>query len=149
MRIVSLVVFLSLNTFFAYAQNWLLDFNEAKVEAKANNKKIIMVFSGSDWCAPCIKLDHEIWMQEEFIEYANQHFIMLRVDFPKRSKGKITKEQKEKNELLAEQFNPNGVFPYVLVLDGDGKVLTTLGYKGVSVKDYIDLLNQSDQKNAQ
>ncbi len=149
MRFLLFVLFFVLNTFIVYSQNWIFDIDEAINMANQENKKIIMVFSGSDWCAPCIKLDHEIWMQEEFIQYANQHFIMLRVDFPKRSKGKITKEQKEKNELLAEQFNPNGIFPYVLVLDGEGKVLNTLGYEGVSVKDYLDLLNQSNQKNAQ
>ncbi len=41
------------------AQNWLTDFEKAKEEAKLSNKSIVMVFSGSDWCAPCIKLDKD------------------------------------------------------------------------------------------
>jgi thioredoxin-related protein len=41
------------------AQNWLTDFDKAKEQAKKENKSIVMVFSGSDWCAPCIKLDKD------------------------------------------------------------------------------------------
>lgn len=43
-----------------YSQNWKTDFSQAATEAIAQNKPIILVFSGSDWCAPCIKLDKTI-----------------------------------------------------------------------------------------
>ena len=33
------------------------DFEKAKAEAKANNKLVLLTFSGSDWCLPCIKME--------------------------------------------------------------------------------------------
>jgi len=57
-----LIVFiLSLNTARLSAQDWRTDWDIAKVEAEQANKKLILVFSGSDWCIPCIKLEKEIW----------------------------------------------------------------------------------------
>ena len=61
----------------AFAQEWQTDFNSAKELASAENKPIILVFQGSDWCAPCIKLDREIWSSDTFKEYASEHYIML------------------------------------------------------------------------
>ncbi|MGB5431260.1 thioredoxin family protein, partial [Eudoraea sp.] len=57
--IVLLAVFLASGTLFA--QDWQTDFERAKEMAKSGNKPIILVFQGSDWCAPCIKLDQQIW----------------------------------------------------------------------------------------
>ena len=57
-KIVSLIALLvSINSF---SQNWKTNFEEVKTEATVSNKKILLVFSGSDWCAPCIKLDKNI-----------------------------------------------------------------------------------------
>ncbi|WP_163378839.1 thioredoxin family protein [Cyclobacterium sp. SYSU L10401] len=43
------------------AQEWQLDLNKAQKLAQETDRNIILVFSGSDWCAPCIKLEREIW----------------------------------------------------------------------------------------
>ena len=59
------------------AQDWNTDFEKAKSIAKAENKPIILVFQGSDWCAPCIKLDKEIWSSETFKAYAKKHYVMV------------------------------------------------------------------------
>ena len=62
MNFKKLLVFTMLLLVFTngFSQNWLTDFENAKELAKEENKKIILVFSGSDWCAPCIKLENEI-----------------------------------------------------------------------------------------
>ncbi len=122
------------------AQSWLTDFEKAKSSAKVTSKKIVLVFQGSDWCAPCIKLDKEIWDTEVFKAYSKDHFVMLKADFPKRSKNALTKEQQEHNDKLAEAYNKNGYFPYVVVLDENGKVLGSTGYKKSSPSEYIKIL---------
>ena len=48
---------------------WQIDFEEAKQIALEQDKKILMVFAGSDWCAPCIKLKKKILVTEEFQEF--------------------------------------------------------------------------------
>ena len=54
----------------ASAQEWTTDINKAKQVATKEHKPIILVFQGSDWCAPCIKLDKEIWQTDSFKTYA-------------------------------------------------------------------------------
>ena len=124
---------------YAMAQvHWVYDYDQAIQQAKAGNKKIILVFSGSDWCVPCIKLERYIWNSPEFSSYANEHYVMLRADFPRKKKNQLSPEQKEKNDKLAERFNPNGYFPLIVVISPEGKVLGRTGYdKHKSPKDYI------------
>ena len=137
--ILSLLLFssvLSMN-----AQNWLTDIEEAKTTATKENRNIILVFQGSDWCAPCMKLEKEIWNTDDFKSYAKEHFVLLKADFPRKRKNKPDLAQQEKNNQLAEKYNKQGFFPMVVVLDKDGKVLGRTGYEKMEVSEYIKLLS--------
>lgn len=123
------------------SQEWQTDLNKAQKIASKKNQKIILVFQGSDWCAPCIKLDNEIWSSKEFIAYSKEHFVMLKADFPRKKKNKLDNIQQEKNNKLAEKYNTNGYFPFVVVLDKNANVLGNTGYKKVSPSEYIKILN--------
>ena len=123
-----------------FSQDWVLNFDKAKAIAKKENKTIIMVFQGSDWCAPCIKLDKEIWQTEIFKSYAKDHFVMLKLDFPKRKKNALDAEQEKHNNALAEKYNKNGYFPFVIVSDSKGNQLGSTGYKKITPTEYIKLL---------
>ena len=125
-----------------FAQNWQTNFKKAKEIATENNQKIILIFQGSDWCAPCIKLDNEIWSSKEFKAYAEENYVMLKADFPRRRKNKLAKEQQKHNEMLAENYNQDGLFPLVIVLDNTGKILGKTGYKKTSPKEYIAIINK-------
>lgn len=135
-----LIVFFMVFSASLFSQDWVFNFDKAKAIAKKENKTIIMVFQGSDWCAPCIKLDKEIWQTETFKSYAKDHFVMLKLDFPKRKKNALDAEQEKHNNALAEKYNKNGYFPYVVVLDSKGNQLGSTGYKKITPKDYIALL---------
>ena len=124
------------------AQHWETDLNTAEKRAKDEGRNILLVFSGSDWCAPCMKLEKNIWGSKEFIEDSNQHFVLLRADFPKRKANALAKEQQEKNNKLAEIYNKQGLFPFVAILDKNGKVLATTGYKDVGPNEYIAMLHK-------
>jgi len=138
-RIILGFVFASL-TLFVNAQNWQTDLNQAKAKAAEEAKKIVLVFQGSDWCAPCMKLEKEIWSNDEFKDYAKDHFVMLLADFPKKRSNALSAEQQEKNNKLAETYNKNGFFPLVVILDKDGNVLGQTGYKKMSPSKYIEHL---------
>lgn len=127
--------------FITNAQNWNTDFETAKKIAKEQNQNIVLVFQGSDWCAPCMKLEKEIWNSVEFQDYSKKHFVLLKADFPKKKSNQLSKEQQKKNDLLAEKYNQNGYFPLVLVLDKTGKILGTTGYKSLSPTEYVKLLS--------
>ncbi len=129
--------FLSLT---AFSQQWETNFEEAKKQASKNNENIVLVFQGSDWCAPCIKLDKEIWSTEAFKKLSQNHFIMLKADFPRKKANKLSEEQTLQNSKLAEVYNHQGMFPLVVVLNKDGKVLGKTGYEKSNPSDYFKKL---------
>jgi thioredoxin-related protein len=124
----------------ATCQFWHTDYKEAQGIAKTENKPILLVFQGSDWCAPCIKLDREVWSTEEFRQYASARWVMLKADFPRRSRNVLAAEQAEANAALAERYNKNGIFPFVVVLDAEGQVLGETSYQKIGPEGYIELL---------
>jgi thioredoxin-related protein len=117
--------------------SWQTNFEEAKQIAVDQNKEILMVFAGSDWCAPCIKLKKTILITDEFAEFEKDHLVVLYLDFPKRKKNRLSKELTAQNETLAEQYNRSGMFPYVILVDATGKVIKNIKYEGQSPKDFI------------
>jgi thioredoxin-related protein len=121
----------------ASSQEWKTDFNEAKQLASKKDQHIILVFKGSDWCAPCIKLDREVFGSDTFKEYATDHFVLLEADFPKKKKNALPDALQKKNNLLAERYNKQGVFPFVVILDKDGEVLGETGYLNKTAAEYI------------
>lgn len=122
------------------AQEWTYDIDKAQEIATNENKLIVLVFSGSDWCAPCIKLERKIWESTEFQKLAKDSFILLKADFPRRKKNQLSEEQQKQNNLLAEKYNVEGNFPLVVVLDSAGKVKGKMGYKNLSPTQYYEQL---------
>ena len=82
------------------AQEWAPDFAAARATAAETHKPIVLVFSGSDWCAPCIKLDREIWQDQTFQEESAEEFVFYRADFPRKKENKLSAELTEANAQL-------------------------------------------------
>ncbi len=125
------------------AQDWQPTYEQALNEAKTKEKPLVLVFSGSDWCGPCKKLDQQVWQTQEFRNYAKDHYILYRADFPRKKKNQLSKDIVASNAKLAEKFNQNGYFPLVLMLNENQKVLGSFGYKNLTPEKYIALLNTS------
>lgn len=130
----------------SFSQEWQTDFEAAKKEATTEDKNIIVVFSGSDWCAPCIKLDKNIWKSEAFKTEAAKEWILVKADFPRKKANELSKEQTEHNRKLAEKYNIEGSFPLVVVVDKNGKVLGKMGFKNVSPDEYIKMIHALAKK---
>lgn len=116
-------MFLASVTAHAAGDNWLLDFEEAKAQAKAGDKHILVEFHGSDWCPPCKKLNKEVLTQDAFKSLAESSLVLVNADFPRRTK--LSEEQQAHNDKLAEQYGVQ-YFPTVLIMDQNGKVLDKL-----------------------
>ena len=125
----------------SFSQNWTTSLEAAKTEAATSNKNILLVFSGSDWCAPCIKLDRTIFQTEVFKAEAAQKWVLVKADFPKKKGNLLSVELTDSNKKLAEKYNKEGNFPLVVLLDNTGKIIGMLGYKNVTPEAYIQLIN--------
>ncbi len=106
--------------------------------AKEKNKLIFMNFSGSDWCRACMVLKQSILETPEFKSFADKELVLLEVDFPRKKKNRLSKEQTEYNEKLAEKYNHDGQFPTVIILDSDLNIIAKTGYKRLSPSLYIE-----------
>ena len=126
-----------------YAKAQVYDINETQVLAKKENKTILIKFSGFDWCGPCIMFKKAIFDTPEFKSFADEKLVLLTADFPRQKKNQLSKKQQEFNDLLAEKYNPQGVFPFLVLANADGSVLKTWdGYdKKKTVEDYIKEIN--------
>jgi thioredoxin-related protein len=132
--LIAIVLFISS---LSYSQTWTTNFEEAKATAAAENKTILLVFSGSDWCGPCIKLDKNVWQSESFKTYATDKLVLLRADFPKKKGNVLPEDIRTGNLALAERYNKEGYFPLVVVLDKTGKVLAKKGYENQAADKYV------------
>ncbi len=102
---------------------WQLNFEQARAEAEQRHKLILLNFSGSDWCGPCIKLKKDVFESAEFTQFSEEHLVLVRADFPRSSKNKLDARQEAHNEALAEKYNRQGKFPFTVLLAPDGRVL--------------------------
>src|SRR3954468_3790685 len=109
-----------LTALFLSPVKWLTNFEQAKEEASQSNKLILLSFSGSDWCGPCIRLHKEIFDSDTFTELAGKSLVLVNADFPRLKKNQLPKEQVKQNEKLAERYNTKGTFPLPLLLDAKG-----------------------------
>ncbi|ASU31988.1 thioredoxin family protein [Mucilaginibacter xinganensis] len=130
--------------FIAFIANtpWLGDFNQAETQAQKEHKRILINFSGSDWCGPCIRLRKEILESTEFDNFASDHLVLVRADFPRQKKNQLDKEQVKRNEALADKYNPDGKFPFTVLVDENGKILKEWdGFPNESATQFIEQIN--------
>ena len=107
---------------------WLTDLSAAQAQAKATNRPVLAVFSGSDWCKPCIIYEQEVFAKPEFAAYAKDRLVLAHFDFPRQKRNQPTMAQVKLNEAAAAQLNREGDFPLAVLIAPDGKVLAKTGY---------------------
>jgi len=97
--------------------------DEAKQLARQEHKYILLNFSGSDWCGPCIRLHKEIFGNTTFQLFATTNLVLVNADFPRLKRNQLSVAQQKINDAIAEQYNSNGSFPLTLLLSENGKVM--------------------------
>jgi thioredoxin-related protein len=116
---------------------WTEDFDAAKATAKAENKFMLLDFTGSDWCGWCIKLDKEVFSKNEFKKYARGKLVCVVLDYP--VKKKPPKQIQQQNEELKRHFGIRG-YPTIIMLDPNGEKIGQTGYKEGGPDAYIQHL---------
>lgn len=113
---------------------WLTDLPTAQAKAQAENKSVLIHFSGSDWCGWCMKLRKEVFAKAEFDSYARSNLVLLIVDFPKHKP--VAAGIQSTNQRVAEQFQVQG-FPTLILLDCQGKRLGNVNYSQGGTKPFL------------
>jgi len=119
---------------------WMTSLARAQEMAREKHRLLVMDFTGSDWCGWCIKLDEDTFSKKEFVDYAQENLILLRLDFPK--KAPISDELRKQNGALQAQYEIKG-FPTIIILDDSGKEVDRLvGYLAGGPKAMIARLQK-------
>ena len=119
--------------------DWTTDASAALAKAKAENKVVLLDFTGSDWCGWCIKFKKEAIDTPEFQDYAAKNLVLVEVDFPRRKQQST--ELKTANKALARKYNITG-YPTFVVLNKDGKEIGRQdGYESGGAQAFIDKIN--------
>jgi thioredoxin-related protein len=117
---------------------WKHNLEDAKKIAGTDHKHILLNFSGSDWCGPCIRMRKEIFETDAFKNMADTELILVNADFPRNKKNQPSVSQQKINDEMADMYNRKGIFPYTLLLDSQGKILKTWeGFPDESAESFI------------
>ena len=104
----------------ASAAVWRNDYPGALKQAKAENKLVLLDFTGSDWCGWCIKFEQDVLSTPKFAAYAAHKLQLVRLDFPHHSPQPDA--LKRANAALYGQFRVDG-FPTFILVNSSGKEL--------------------------
>jgi uncharacterized protein YyaL (SSP411 family) len=121
---------------------WNSSLAAALQQAQATQRPVLAVFSGSDWCKPCMMLKQEVFDQPEFVQFAKAKFVLARFDFPRNKKNRLPDAQTKLNEEAAAKLNKEGEFPRVVLISPTGQVLAHTGYRPGGATAYDAYLEQ-------
>ncbi|MBK1829571.1 thioredoxin family protein [Verrucomicrobiaceae bacterium R5-34] len=140
---------LAITASFATAggENWMNDFKAAQKKAAAENKDLLVDFTGSDWCGWCIKLNKEVFQHDPFKTGVADKFVLVELDFP-RDKSKLSKETQEQNAALQAKYEVRG-FPTILLLDSEGRPYAKTGYQAGGPEKYVAHLDELRAKRTE
>jgi thiamine biosynthesis lipoprotein len=131
-RIFLVSVLMTFASHFSQAQ---IDIQQdTKLETSTSQLKLL-IFSGSDWCLPCIRFERTVLQDTTFLAFSEEYLVIEKADFPQHKK--LTKEQVRHNEALAEKYNPQGYFPHILLINEKGKVLKQIITNKVDAENVI------------
>jgi thioredoxin-related protein len=132
---------------FSTPLQWGNNYEQALISAQKEHKFILLNFSGSDWCGPCIRLHKEVFTTDPFIQLANDKLVLLNADFPRYKKNQLTAAQQKINDGLADKYNNKGIFPLTVLLNAEGKLIKSWEGFPVSTTDFIEDVQQTIQDN--
>jgi len=136
-RFFFLLIAFSLVATIARGAEWQTDYEQALATAKGARKYVLLNFTGSDWCGPCIEMRRSVFAKPDFLSFAQKSLILVEIDYPRRKA--LSEKTTKQNERLMHQYGiDRSGFPTVVLLNPDGKILGQLeGYSGEGPADII------------
>ncbi|MCH2182937.1 MAG: thioredoxin family protein [Mariniblastus sp.] len=122
---------------------WFDNAEQALKKARQENKDLLLLFTGSDWCPPCQKLEEEVLGQADFLNEASKQFVLVVFDFPQQKE--LLPRVKEQNQQWAARFGING-YPTIILLDQQERPFSILGYQEGGVEPFLDLIGGKREK---
>ena len=118
-----------------FVDGWHLDWGAAKAEAKARGMLLFALFTGSDWCPWCVKLEEEVLSTDAFRAYARENLVLFKADFLE-SPTAVSEAWKQQNEGVASSLQVKG-FPTIVLFAPAGGEVARMGYVPGGAKAFL------------
>ena len=118
------------------AAQWMTDHGAALARGFGENRAVLINFSGSDWCAPCISLKQEVFSKPEFHAFADNHLVLCEIYVARY------KPQAAATWALMQKYGVQSV-PTVILLDNKGVEIGRMGYRSGGADAYVKMLQQA------
>lgn len=92
-------------------KGWVDDVEAAFVQAEKEDKSLLLLFTGSDFCPPCIMMHKKVFTKDEFLKQATKDFVLVYIDFPEGDP-----ELEKANTKYFDKYGVEG-FPEVILMD--------------------------------
>ncbi len=125
------------------ANEWLTEGQPALDRAAKNNKDVLMLFTGSDWCPPCKKLEEEVLSQAEFMDGVKANFVLVKFDFLRQQP--VLPAQEAENSKWSQQWGIEG-YPTIVLVDRQKKPFGFIGYEPGGAPSFLKRLEDMRQK---
>lgn len=119
---------------------WLTDFAAAQQKAASEGKDLLVLFTGSDWCGWCKRLDKEVFSKPGVIDQISQEFVPVFIDFPSNT-ARQSAALRQQNDALMSKYRVAG-FPTILLMKPDGTAYAETGYREGGPAAYLEHLKE-------
>jgi hypothetical protein len=96
---------------------WTTDFAAAQAEAEKSKRRLLVLFTGSDWCPACMQFEANVAHADDFLNVTRAAFVLVKLDFPRG--GSQSAAERSRNEELRRHYGVNS-YPSLLVISADG-----------------------------
>jgi thiol:disulfide interchange protein len=93
-------------------RNAAQDIEDAIAEAKRTNRRILLEVGG-EWCGWCHRLDQFFEAHPELTALRDKHYVTVKINF----------SEENPNKEVLSRYDPISGYPYIFVLDSDGKLV--------------------------
>ena len=140
--LLTLMLLICFGTTSTFSAEWTEDINAAIEQAAGDDKDLMILYTGSDWCPPCKLLENEVLSQKEFLFEIDPHYVLVKLDFPKlvEQDPKIA----ERNTEWLKRFGIEG-YPTIVLTDVSLKPYAFLGYEEGGFQNYLALVEEARQ----
>ena len=117
--------------------DWLTNYEAAMEKAREQQKPVLTVFTGSDWCPHCRTLEDQVLHTQTFRNWAEGRLVLLMIDLPKQG---ISAEERAARSRVCIKYGVR-TFPSAVLIGPEGDRITAQsGYLGQPADAWVATL---------